>query len=137
MTKVVAAKKAAKRQQTEELERIHGRIVDILTDAKKYFQKLSEKDLAVLGQNLEVFHEHLRDLKWELYTYRYEMETKPKINELQRYVDQGLKFTSIEIDDKSFCLKDTKNGPKVMPVENEDFWLNFCSTEFPPSSCIV
>ena len=127
MTKVVATKKAAKRQQTEELERIHGRIVDILTDAKKYFQKLSEKDLAVLGQNLEVFHEHLRDLKWELYTYRYEMETKPKINELQRYVDQGLKFTSIEIDYISFCLQDTKNGPKVIEVEDDIAFLNRAS----------
>ena len=120
MTKVVAAKKAAKRQQTEELERIHGRIVDILTDAKKYFQKLSEKGLAVLDENLQMFSMILQHLQGALHTYHLEMETQQKINELQRYVDQGLNFTYIEVYSEGFCLQDTKNGPKVIPGEYKD-----------------
>ena len=122
MTKVVAMKKAAKRdrEQREELERIHGEIKDILTDAKKHFQKLSAKDLAVLGQNLQVFDIHMHHLDGALHTYHLEMETQQKINELQRYVDQGLEFTYIEFDYKSFCLQDTKNGPKVIPGEYKD-----------------
>jgi predicted component of viral defense system (DUF524 family) len=120
MTKVVATKKAAKRQQTEELERIHGEIKDILTDAKKYFQKLSEKDLAVLGENLQLFSMNLEHLQGALHTYHLEMETQQKINKLQRYVDQGLNFTYIEVYREGFCLQDTKNGPKVIPAKYKD-----------------
>ena len=107
-------------EQKVKLERIHGEIKDILTDAKKYFQKLSEKDLAVLSQNMQLFDMHLHHLQGAMHTYYSEMETQQKINELQRYVDQGLEYTYIEFDYKSFCLQDTKNGPKVIPAEYKD-----------------
>jgi hypothetical protein len=102
------------------LERIHGEIKDILTDAKKYFQKLSEKGLAVLDENLQMFSMILQHLQGALHTYHLEMETQQKINELQRYIDQGLNFTYIEVNWEGFCLQDTKNGPKVIPGEYKD-----------------
>ena len=108
------------KEQKVKLERIHGEIKDSLTDAKKCFQKLSEKDLAVLGQNLQLFDMHLQHLDGALHTYHLEMETQQKINELQRYVDQGLEFTYIEVYREGFCLQDTKNGPKVISGEYKD-----------------
>ena len=108
------------KEQKVKLERIHGEIKDSLTDAQKCFQKLSEKDLAVLGQNLQLFDMHLHHLQGALHTYHSEMETQQKINELQRYVDQGLEFTYIEVYREGFCLQDTKNGPKVIPGEYKD-----------------
>ena len=73
-----------------------------------------------MDENLQMFSMIWQHLQGALHTYHLEMETQQKINELQRYVDQGLKFTSIEIDNKSFCLQDTKNGPKVIPGEYKD-----------------
>jgi hypothetical protein len=110
-------KKVAKREteQREKLERIHGEIKHVLTDAKKDFQKLNAKDLTDLRESLNLFCMNLRRNLWNpLDKYHSEVAKQKKINELQRYVDQGLRFNFIQFDSETFSLQDTQNGPEVV-----------------------
>lgn len=109
-----------KTKQERALKEMHNNIMNNLAKAKKDFQKLDAKNLDIFQENLNVFSTKLGVIRSEIMMHESQLQWLENINNLQKHVDQGLRFQRVEVGGEYFDLQETEDGPKVIPGEYKD-----------------
>jgi hypothetical protein len=117
--KKVAKKEVVKKEpeQYANLKGFHNNMQNALSLAKKDFPKLDVEDLNVFEENLDVFCRKLRGVWYWLGQYKQELQHITNINHLQFFIDKGLQFENIEIDNQTYVLREADGIRTAAPFD--------------------